>query len=168
MPDANEMMMAYASDAVDYAAKLKKTLDYSEASIATVEEICDLLHKAIPRSFWKRLLRKKPSDPKILQYSKMLGGYLGEVMRRTHGGNWAVENINNEGNTIVLTIADIKLFPVGRVYKRLKEGAENNTQDYYSVLRSMINKDSFPSLCANAEALAQASGRGGQKHFQNL
>jgi hypothetical protein len=138
MPDANDMMEAYAEDAVGYAAKLKKTLDYSEASIATVEEICDILHKAIPKTFWKKLWKKKPSDKTILQYSKMLGGYVGEVIRKLHGGNWEVEDIMNQGNTIVLTVADVKIFPVGRVYKRLKEGDENNIQHYYTVLLSHI------------------------------
>lgn len=140
MADVNDMMVAYAADAVEYAAKLKKKLDYSEESIATLEQVCDILHKAIPKTWFARffMLKRKPSDKTILQYSKMLGGYLGEVIIRNHGGKWSIEDFMNQGNTIVLTVGDTKIFPVGRVYKRLKEGSENNLQHYYSVLLSTI------------------------------
>lgn len=140
MADVNDMMAAYAEDAVEYAAKLKKKLDYSEESIATLEQLCDILHKAIPKTWFARffMLKRKPSDETILQYSKMLGGYLGEVIIRNHGGKWSIEDFMHQGNTIILTIGDTKIFPVGRVYKRLKEGMENNIQHYYSVLLSTI------------------------------
>jgi hypothetical protein len=140
MADVNDMMAAYAEDAVEYTAKLKKKLDYSEESIATLEQVCDILHKAIPKTLFARffMLKRKPSNETILQYSKMLGGYLGEVIIRNHGGKWSIEDFMNQGNTIVLTVGDTKIFPVGRVYKRLKEGSENNIQHYYSVLISTI------------------------------
>ncbi len=53
MADVNDMMAAYAEDAVEYAGQLKKELDYSEKSIQLVEEICTLLYNAIPRNFFK-------------------------------------------------------------------------------------------------------------------
>jgi hypothetical protein len=142
MDDINKMMAAYAEDAVEYAAKLKKKLDYSAESIATLEQICDILHKAIPKTWFARffMFKRKPSDETILQYSKMLGGYLGEVIIRNHGGKWSVEDFMNQGNTIVLTVGDTKIFPVGRVYKRLKEGSENNIQHYYLALLSAFSK----------------------------
>lgn len=140
MSNVNDMMAAYAADAVDYASRLKKQLDYSEESIAVLEQVCDILHKAIPKTLFARffLFKRKPSNETILQYSKVLGGYLGEVIRKNHGGEWSIEDFMNQGNTIVLTIGDTKIFPVGRVFKRLKEGAENNLQHYYTVLLSNI------------------------------
>lgn len=124
-------MEAYALDAVEYAAKFKRNFDFSEKSIEQVEEVCTLLYNAIPRSFLKKWFRKAPSEETILQMSKMLGGYVGEVMIKYYGGNWDIENFMNEGNTIVLNIGEIKIFPVGKVYKRLKNGPEDNVAHFY-------------------------------------
>jgi hypothetical protein len=134
MADVNDMMAAYAEDAVDYASKLKKQLDYSGDSIKEIEEICTLLYNSIPRNFFTKLFKKNPGEETILQMSKMLGGYLGEVIIKHHGGNWDIEDFMNEGNTIVLNIGDTKIFPVARIYKRLKNGPEDNVHHYYQFL----------------------------------
>lgn len=140
MADVNDMMTAYAEDAVEYAAKLKRELDYSEESIEELEKLCTFLYNAIPRTFIKKLFRKAPSEETILQMSKMLGGYLGEVLIKHYGGEWAIENFNNEGNTIVLNVGDIKLFPVGKVYKRLKNGPEDNVLHFYGHIADELEK----------------------------
>src|SRR6186997_149771 len=118
MADVNDMMEAYAEDAVDYAKQLKKSLDYSEESIRQVEDICTMLYNAIPKSFLGKLIKKSPSEETIIQMSKMLGGYIGEVMKKHYGGNWDVEDFMNQGNTILINIGELKTFPVGKVYKR--------------------------------------------------
>lgn len=140
MADVNDMMEAYAQDAVDYAAHLKRVLDFSEKSIEQVEELCILLYNAIPRGFFKKLIRKAPSEETIIQMSKMLGGYVGEVLIKNYGGSWDIENFMNQGETIVLTIEDIKIFPVGKVYKRLKNGPEDNVAHFYSHMTRELKK----------------------------
>ncbi len=134
MAGVNDMMEAYAEDAVDYASKLKKQLNYSSESIKEVEEICTLLYNSIPRSFFSKLFKKNPGEETILQMSKMLGGYIGEVIIKHHGGSWEIENFMNEGNTIVLNIGETKIFPIAKVYKRLKNGPEDNVHLYYDVI----------------------------------
>jgi hypothetical protein len=134
------MMAAYAEDAVEYAAKFKIVLDHSEESIIELEKLCTLLHTAIPKTFIKKLFRKAPSEETILQMAKMLGGYLGEVLIKHHGGEWAIENFNNEGNTIVLNAGDIKIFPIGKVYKRLKNGPEDNVLHFYGHIADELEK----------------------------
>jgi hypothetical protein len=138
--DVNDMMAAYAEDAVEYAAKFKITLDYSEESIDKLEKFCTLLYTAIPKTFFKKLLRKVPSDESIIQVSKMLGGYWGEVLIRHHGGHWAIEDFMNEGNTILLETGDNKIFPVGKAYKRLTNGPEDNMAHFYRYMTQELKK----------------------------
>ena len=140
MADVNDMMEAYAEDAVEYAKQLKKSLDYSEESIRQVEDICTMLYNAIPKSSLGKLFKKSPSEETIIQMSKMLGGYIGEVMKKHYGGNWGVEDFMNQGNTILINIGELKIFPVGKVYKRLKNGAEDNVYHYYQVMIKELSK----------------------------
>jgi len=140
MADVNDMMAAYAEDAVEYAAQLKRTLDYSEESIKTIEDICSILYKAIPKNFWTRLIRKTPSEETIVQMSRMLGGYIGEVMIKHYGGTWEIEDFMNEGNTILVQTGDLKTFPVGKVYKRLKNGPEDNVHHFYQWITRELSK----------------------------
>lgn len=140
MEDVSAMMAAYAEDAVAYAAKFKIKLDYSEDSILQLEKLCTLLHKAIPDNFFKRLLRKVPSEETIIGVSKMLGGYLGEVLIKHYSGHWEIENFMNEGTTIVLVSGEIKAFPVGKVYRRLKNGPEDNTFHFYGHIADELGK----------------------------
>jgi len=131
-------MDAYAQDAVDYAAKLNKKLDYSEKSIEAVEEICTLLYNSLPKNFLAKFFRKSPNEETIIQISKMLGGYTGEVIKKHYGGSWDVEDF--QGNTIVLTVGEIKTFPVGKVYKRLKNGPEDNVHHFYHFVTREMKK----------------------------
>lgn len=124
-------MLAYAADAVEYAGKLKKDFDYSEESVQILEDICALLHKKKTLNFWQRLVEKPPSEKNIIEMSSRLGAYLGEVIRKKMGGEWKVEDPTGEGNTMVLQIGEMKIFPVARVYYRLKNGAENNVWHYF-------------------------------------
>lgn len=133
-------MEAYSQDAVEYAKRLKKDLDYSEESINEVEEICSLLHKAIPKNFLGKLFKKSPSEETILQMAKMLGGYIGEVIRKHYGGNWVIEDLMNEGNVLFLNTGDMKTFPVSKVYKRLKNGPEDNVFYYYYAMTKDLQK----------------------------
>jgi len=135
---ANDMMEAYALDAVDFAKKFDKDLDFSRESIERVEQICTILFNAIPRNFFTKLIRRKPSEQQVLQVSKMFGGYVGEVMRKNFGGNWSIENLHNQGNTVLLAIGESELSPVARVYRRLTNGPEDNVWHYYQVLESEL------------------------------
>lgn len=142
MSDVGDMMSAYAADAVQYAAKFKRTLDYSEESIAELEKLCVLLYTAIPKTFIKKLFRKVPSEETILHMSKMLGGYMGEVIIRKYGGQWAIENFRHEGNTILLNAGGLKIFPVGTLYKRLKNGPEESILQVYGHIADELEKKS--------------------------
>ena len=140
MEHVNEIMKAYSLDAIDYARKFNKSLDFSEASIDKVEDLCTLLYDDIPKGFFAKLIKKTPSEEMITQMSKMLGAYIGEVMIKYYGGNWSVENILNQGNTVVVNIGELKTFPVAKVYKRLTNGPEDNVRYYYFVITNELEK----------------------------
>ena len=133
-------MAAYADEAVDYAKQLNLTLDYSENSIRHVEDICALLHDKIPKGFLEKLTKKSPPEEVIVRISKMLGGYIGQVLINRYGGNWAIENIMNQDKTVVLNIEGMKTFPIAKVYKRLKKGPEDNVYHYYIAITRELRK----------------------------
>jgi hypothetical protein len=140
MATVDEMMEAYSLDAVDYAKKLNKALDFSESSIQQVEDICTLLYNEIPKGFFGKLIKKSPSEETIIHMSKMLGGYIGQVMIKHYGGNWTIEDFLNRGNTLVVNIGEMKTFPVSKVYKRFKNGSEDNVNYYYFVMTKELPK----------------------------
>lgn len=133
-------MAAYAEDAVEYAKGFKKVLDYSEQSIEVIEDICTSLYNDIPKSRFAKLFKKSPDEKTIFQMCKMLGGYIGEVIIRHHGGSWEIENFNHQGEALVLTIGELKTFPVSKVYKRLKNGPEDNVKVYYYFITEELKK----------------------------
>ena len=143
MPTADDMMKAYAEDAVDYTAKVFGiTLDYSSDSVARVEDVAVELHNTMPRRIF-RALGFGPSKKELDVLSKMLGGYVGEVIRRQKGGTW---KINDELQAIGLQLnADTWIFPPAKVHKRIVNGPEDNILSFYNV------------AVENLDAIAKAS-----------
>ena len=135
---ANDMMEAYALYAVDFGKKFEENLDFSRESIERVERICTILFNAIPKNFFSKLIRRNPTDEQKLQISKLFGGYIGEVMRKDFGGSWDIKNPFNQGNTVLLTIGEMEMSPVAKVYKRLTNGPEDNVWHYFQVLESEL------------------------------
>ncbi|WP_090650265.1 hypothetical protein [Asticcacaulis taihuensis] len=103
-PTWNDAMEAYAADAVDYARDTYgKVLDFSPESLDELEAIAAQLHKSFPKSFLSKFFKPRPSDAQLDSMSKLLGGYLGEVIRRKMGGSW---NINEEFHALGLQLAE--------------------------------------------------------------
>ncbi|NQD36092.1 hypothetical protein HPT27_03585 [Permianibacter sp. IMCC34836] len=131
-PTINDMMVAYAEDAVDFARNnFGVSLDYTAESVEKIEVMANRLFQAKPKGFLGKFIRKGPSEEEIQTVCKMLGGYIGEVYRRTKGGEWA---INQEYQTIGLTSGEAWIFPPAKVHKRLTNGTEDNLQSYFRVI----------------------------------
>ncbi len=131
-PTINDMMAAYAEDAVDYAKQQGVLLDYSRESIEKIEKIAGKLHAAMPKGFLGKLFRRPPSDAELDAISKVLGGYVGEVMRREKGGEWQV---NTELNALGLRLADDHwVFPPTKAYKRIVDGPGDNIWSFYTIV----------------------------------
>ena len=134
-PTINDMMEAYALDAVDYVkANFGVELDFSNDSIKELETVAGQLYDSIPRSFFSQLFKKAPGQEEIDAVCKLLGGYLGEVYRRNKPGDWG---IHEEFNAIGICHEDRWLFPPTKVYKRLTNGEEDNLHSFFTVALSM-------------------------------
>jgi hypothetical protein len=76
-------MIAYAKDAVDAAKRnFQEDLDYSPDSIARLEAIVGRQHEEYSKG-------SKPTEEQLHTFCKMWGAYLGEVLRKRHGGEWS-------------------------------------------------------------------------------
>lgn len=147
-PTVQDMMAAYARDAVDLARNtFGETLDFSEGSVPAVERCLGRLHDALPKGFFGRLFRRGPSEDEMRMVTRTFGGYLGEVYRRHHGGDWILETppMASEPFPTVATPSGIHFFPTAKAFKRIMNGPEDNVCFYYFVLTRYIGKDQGPS-----------------------
>lgn len=131
-PSADLMFRGYALDAVDYLRQLSIAmdpakpivLDFSEASIQTVEEFLDQLNKALEK--------EKPDEERIVLLAKSFAGYIGEVIREKWGGKW-VDNPPLDNGPAFTVDDDEYLYLLSKVYRRIKNGSEDNVWFFYQV-----------------------------------
>ncbi len=135
-PTANDMMTAYALDAVDHAKNaFQRELDFSVDSVRQVEEILSAMHDTMPRGVLSKFLRRGPSKEDVWSFSKMYGGYVGEVLRRAAGGEWFFdEDIIPGQRSVALRKGDQRIWPPFKVGKRLTTGAEDNVWHYFQAV----------------------------------
>lgn len=111
--------------AIEYANEFNKKLDYSENSIADLEEILDWYSKDISVS--------KPTENQIWSMSITFGAYLGETLLKNglaeKDFKWGKELSSN----IPLLIRNdgAYLTPIDKVYKRLVNGSEDSVISFY-------------------------------------
>jgi hypothetical protein len=130
-----EMMEAYAADAVEHARGCGVTLDYSDDSVKGVEAVLERLYAEMPHSFLARLFHRGPSEDQVWSMCKMYGGYIGEVVRRTRGGEWVIDaDIAPGEQVIALRKGDSRMFPPSKVHKRLTNGPEDNVWFYFQAI----------------------------------
>ena len=111
---AQNVMTAYAKDAVDAAKRsFQEELDYSESSIRILEKIVGRQHD-------EYIQGNKPSDQQLDAFCKMWGAYLGEVMRRHHGGEWSTPSEGIFKGLYVLSVKESQTSPPSKVYKRIR------------------------------------------------
>jgi hypothetical protein len=133
-PTYAEVMAAYAEDAVELAKRnFQLTLDYSPASARLVERMAQTLVAQQPKGLLDKLFKRGPSPQDVDQVCKMLGGYLGEVLRRAQGGEWEA---NAQLQAVGLRTGTRWVFPHAKVHKRLTQGAEHNLEHYLKSLLS--------------------------------
>ncbi|MCA9428707.1 MAG: hypothetical protein KC994_26755 [Candidatus Omnitrophica bacterium] len=139
-----EVMEAYSHDAVDLAQEYcGETLDFSEESIETVEWCLGRFHESIPKGFFGNLFRRGPSTEEIEIVARVFGGYIGEVYRKHHGGEWILDDSIPGATGPIVTLHQSnggKFFPTMKVYKRLTAGPEDNVWAYYRVLARELDK----------------------------
>jgi hypothetical protein len=138
----DEAMAAAASDGVLYAQeRFGIALDYSTGSMERLEELLTNLYNSIPRGLFARLTKPTPSAQDMNRIAMMLGGYIGEVIRKNAGGGtWTTESEAFPGEKVMTfrTTGGLDLWPHARVLKRLENGPEDNVWHYFQVLRKQL------------------------------
>ncbi len=114
---------------VDFAMrKFEIELDYSDASIEQVEIIAAAFYQSLKESGF-------PEEP-LKNASYMLGGYIGEVIRRNHGAEWGISVHGEEKYNAMRRWGTNLFWPNGKTEKRLRNGDEDNLWHYYQYLLS--------------------------------
>jgi hypothetical protein len=79
-----DVMIAYAKGAVEAARRdFQLELDYSEESIQHVETIVGRRHE-------EHVRKSAAADGGLDMFCKQWGAYIGEVVRKHHGGDWLI------------------------------------------------------------------------------
>ena len=130
-------MEAYALDAVDLAReRFQIELDFSEGSIEKVERILANYHNSLPKGVFGKLFGRGPSNDAIWQFAKIWGGYVGEVIRRRWGGEWALESAAFPGQQMItLKVRGQDIFPPSKAGKRMVNGPEDDIWLFYQVVK---------------------------------
>ncbi len=119
------MIRAYAAEAVSVARNQHRSLlDYTPASIATLERLVDG-QAAVDLDFQARLW----------------GSYFGEVLRRRWDGAWLLAPYpGGQADAVVptLDIAGSRLWPTMKVYRRLTLGTSEDLGTFYSLVEQRL------------------------------
>ena len=105
--------------------------DYSEESVTRLDEFIDtrLWDPEGPR----------PTEAELTSNSILIGAYLGEVMIRNIGGEWAVDYF--EGNKQpVVKIGSLAAFAPNKVYKRQVLGRQESLVAFYNHHRDLARR----------------------------
>lgn len=122
-PTITTVMHTHAEDAVAYAkSRFRMDLDFSSQSLERVDRILAAMYYDIPRTFFAKLLRRGPTYDEVWTYSKMWGGYVGEVIRKRWGGTWK-SSLKPDGHAqITFDVLGKKYHPVDAMHRRIVEG----------------------------------------------
>jgi hypothetical protein len=143
-PQVAEVAGAYALDAVDLAARnFGVTLDWSESSVRQVEHMLGRLHDEMASA--------QPPEEAVSTFAKAFGSYVGEVLRRHHGGEWGAVSMGGQSFPGLRQSGGGLCWPWGKAHKRLVDGPEDNVWHYYSVLVTPAEPDDTSSGDSNAE-----------------
>lgn len=130
-----DSMTKFAKQAVAFAKQgFKINLDFSDNSIKDLERILEIFYGSFTPG-------QEPTEDELQNAAIIWGAYLGETLRRNYGGEWAVEN-----EISVLKIANFKIFPPSKIYKRLTNGPEDNVAFYFDAFKSELIKASGKTL----------------------
>jgi len=123
--DPNAEILTASEFAVGVAKKeLGKTLDYSKDSLKDLEALI----QHVKNHFLKLKTEGKPTEQTFQRASLSIGGYLGEVIRRHHGGTWIAKNTVMK----TLSIDSQEFSPILYVFERLTKDSGYSLENYWS------------------------------------
>ena len=134
--DIDKYVEKKCEEAINYAKSFKKELDYSDASIKDLEEILEYYYRDLkPKtfsSFFKKKEKNKPTVNQVYSMATIWGIYIGETIRRNIGGN--INVFWEKEDNFYLKSGETKLFPIEKVYKRMKRGSADSVLEFYDLI----------------------------------
>jgi hypothetical protein len=129
-------MEASALEAVNLAqATTGRKLDFTLDSIKSVE--------AILANYHAEKQKANPPAETVDQVCNTFGAYVGEVIRRSVGGEWVWDDkISPREKIPALRIGNIETSPSVKVFKRIMNGSEDDLWFYFRVLVEQVKKQS--------------------------
>jgi hypothetical protein len=116
-----EKMRQYAERAVQVAIEnMKLKLDYQWQTLATMDEVVDSFHRFV--------LAKGDKQEFIHNATTTYGAYVGEVVRRTHGGHWMQDSPHQPP---WLWVSGGRFDILTRVHQRITSGTPPTLRAYW-------------------------------------
>jgi hypothetical protein len=114
------------------SAKLKwaETLDYTPDSLDAIERMLGKMHNLAKYA----APGQGPSEEHLATAARIWGIYIGEVMRRHYGGQWA----QGEDGVLTLSIGEAKVQPLVKARKRIVDGPTENIRYYFASMEKVL------------------------------
>ncbi len=145
MDDITSTVNDLSVKAVQYGKSFSKKLDYSERSLKDIEEILDYYYKDLKgnliRNIFRKIKNQQQTDSQIWSMATIWGVYVGEVMCKNnqHRCKWVYEDGFGSGPFLHIKVDNNnRACPIDKVYKRLKNGAEDNIVSFYNIFKDMV------------------------------
>ena len=145
LSELDTVMAAYAGQAVEMIEQgLGHTPDFSFDSVVLVEAMAGCIHADLPQDFLdhesERNAWDKDGDAELQAVCLMLGGYVGEVMRRHIGGEWVMEEAApaSPPSEMLHVLPRLWVNPVGWVRNRLLKGPDYNV---FGIFEQTVDED---------------------------
>jgi hypothetical protein len=125
------VLLAHSQLAVQNARlKWAESLNFKADSLDAIERMLGKMHNlakfAAPGA--------GPTDEQLAAAATLWGVYIGEVIRRHYGGQWAL----GEDNILTLAVGEAQLFPVAKARKRIVDGPAENIRYYFSSVAKLL------------------------------
>ena len=120
------------SQAAVKTGKLKygESLDFGSESLEGVERIMSKLHG----KYKEGPADQKLTEEQVNELSKLWGIYVGEVIRRSYGGQWSlIDGVPD------LTLGGKAASPVAKVRKRIVDGPMDNLKYYFQSIMKQLS-----------------------------
>jgi hypothetical protein len=121
-----DMMAASAETAAQTGAQQYGfALDFSEASLAYLDPI---LAQVVMQD-----------NPDLERETKLWGGYFGETLRRTYGGEWELTQYPRSSALVpTMIIEGSQIFPLMKVFRRLTLGEGERIDDFLVMVKARL------------------------------
>lgn len=123
----NEMVAHHTKLAIQIAETMGHTLDFSSESIHRVEDILD--NYANDYASHDDMI--KPLDREVWSIAAIWGIYVGEIMRIELGEECRWEEVDGG---YLLNAHGAQANPIGKAYKRIVNGSEDNIVSFYDII----------------------------------